>query len=377
MRYIYADYAATTPLETSVLAKMTNFLSLYGNPSAVYDLGVEAKAEIERARVKIADLINAEPDEIYFTSGGTEADNWVLKMCPKVSNVKHIITSKIEHHAILNTCKWLESQGVKVTYIGVDHDGRVNPADVEAAILPETCLISIMTANNEMGTIQPIREIGEIAKKHHVLFHTDAVQAYGHIPIDVKKDNVDFLSASAHKIYGPKGVGFLYIKKPLKLEPLIHGGGQERGLRASTENTLGIIGFGEAAEIARQYLGNGDEKMLCDYLLRMIREKIPGVMLNGDPVNRLPNNLNITFEGVPGEVLQRLLSDSGICVSTGSACNSGNGEVSHVLKAIGLSDEEANSSIRITLSRFNTYNELNYIVDTLVQIVGQLRRVYE
>lgn len=363
MNEIYLDNAATTkPSQEVVLAMMPYLFDLYGNPSSIYEIGIENKEAVNKARENVAALICANSSEIYFTSGGSEADNWVLK---SVKPGEHIITSVIEHHAVLHSCQWLEKQGVEVTYIPVTKQGFVDPIEVEAAIQSNTKLISIMFANNEIGTIQHIREIGDIAKRHDVLFHTDAVQAFGHVPINVKEMNIDFLSCSAHKLNGPKGVGALYIRDGIKIEPLIHGGGQENGMRAGTENVPGIVGFGKAAELALSKMG-----MEADYnenLCRLFINGMPEAKLNGAEIgdNRLSNNINVTFSGIRGEELAALLNDCNYCVSTGSACNSSNNEPSHVLRAIGLSDEDANSSIRITVSPDISESNIYDFISTL------------
>ena len=376
-RTIYLDNAATTQIEPEVIDAMQPYLnSSYGNPSAIYTLGLQNKFAIERAREQVAALIHAKPEEIFFTSGGTEADNWALIGVYDLNANKgknHIITTKIEHHAILKTCEYLEKyRGAKVSYIGVDEKGRVNPADVEAAITPETCLISVMIANNEIGTTQPVRMIARIAKSHGILFHSDAVQAVGHMDFDVNELGMDMLSASAHKFGGPKGVGFLYIKEGTPLLPFIHGGGQQEGMRSGTENVAGIVGLGKAAEIAATEMFNRNAYIseLRNSLRDRILEEIPGALENGHPVARLCNNLNITIPGLRSEALLVMLDSlAGICVSAGSACASSDDEPSHVLTAIGLSAEDAESSLRFTLSHRNTPDEIDEVVDTLKVMV--------
>ena len=376
MKQIYLDNAATTKPLPEVVDAMKDYLyENYGNPSSLYDIGQINKQAIENARQKVARLLGVSSEEILFTSGGSESDNWALKGILMPGD--HIITTKIEHHAILNACKWLEDQGVEVTYLDVNKYGFVNPEDVENAIKDNTFLVSIMYANNEIGAIQPIRQIGEIVKKNNIIFHVDAVQAFGHVPIDVDECRIDLLSCSSHKIYGPKGVGALFVRDTVKIDPLIHGGGQEFGIRGGTENVLGIVGFGAAAEITYWNMGiNAEkEKLITTLLLQRIQDRIPYVKLNGPSleINRLPNNLNISIDGIRGEELMMLLNVRNIFVSTGSACNSSNGNPSHVLKAIGLSDEEANSSIRITVSPDIDENDISYIVDSMAECVERLR----
>ena len=373
MRNVYMDNAATTNVYQEVVeAMLPYFGENYGNASAIYSMGVNNKVAINRARKIIADKINAKPEYIYFTSGGSEADNWVLKSVADKFGSGNIITSSIEHKAILNTCKWLEKHGFTVTYIEPDERGAINPKDVQKAIRPDTILVSIMMANNEIGTIEPIVNIGRICKSNNILFHTDAVQAFCHIPIDVKELGVNFLSASAHKIHGPKGVGFLYAN--VELEPLIHGGGQESGIRAGTENVPGIVGFAKAVELAPKDIETFDENLcaLRDYMLDELFE-IGGTSLNGSLLFRLPNNLNITFNGIDGSVMLSLLDMYGIQASTGSACNSSDIKPSHVLKAIGLTDKEANSSIRFTLDDHVTKEDIDYVIDSVKEAVAQLR----
>ena len=377
MKTIYLDNAATTPMAVKVFEAMIPYLSnSYFNPSATYDQAQEVRNVLQKCRDTIAKTIGCDSSEIYFTSGGTESDNWALRF---VRPGHHIITSKIEHHAVLNTCKYLETQGVEVTYLDVDEVGMVNPMDVEKAIKDNTILISIMMANNEIGTIQPVLAVADIAAKHDILMHTDAVQTYGHIPIDVNEIGVDMMSVSAHKFRGPKGVGFLYISNRIPIQPMIFGGGQQGGKRSGTENVAGIVGMTKAAEIACNVefieSQNGYIRSLSDYMQNRIRNEIGGVRLNGSNSYRLANNINMSFSGVRGEQLVALLSMNGICASTGSACDSSSGEPSHVLKAIGLSDDEANSSIRFTMSGANTKEEIDYVVDVLKDSVENLRSV--
>ena len=371
---IYLDNAATTPmLCEAMLAMSPYYMDQFYNPSSRYGEAYNVSNVIRSCRERISETINCKPKEIYFTSGGSESDNWALR-CANQGD--HIITSKIEHHAILNTCKYLEQCGVEVTYVDVDENGFVNVEDIENAIKDNTVLISIMMANNEIGTIQQIGEIAKIAKKNNVYMHTDAVQAYGHIEINVDKIDIDMMSVSAHKFGGPKGVGFLYMRNGVELSPLIYGGYQQFGKRAGTENVAGIVGMTTAAEISYHNIKENESyiKELTSYLADGI-SKIGGVRLNGDPTQRLSNNLNYSFVGVRGEQLLTLLSDNGICVSTGSACNSASTEPSHVLKAIGLSDDDANSSIRFTVSVNNTKEEIDYTIRVLKQSVEQLRRI--
>lgn len=375
---IYLDNAATTKMNEMVFNKMKPyFMQYYGNPSSVYSLAGESKKAVEAAREEIARLINAKPNEIFFTSGGTESDNWAIKGVAEAykDKGKHIITSKIEHHAVLHTCEYLEKAGFDVTYVNVDEDGRLKLDELEKSIRKDTILISVMAANNEIGTIQDISAIGAIARKHNVLFHTDAVQAFGHIPIDVEASNIDLLSASAHKINGPKGVGALYVRNKVKLKAFITGGAQERQRRAGTENVAGIAGFGEAARISGAEMKERIEKetTLRDYLTGRIEKEIDFVRLNGHRTKRLPNNVNISFRFIEGESLLISLDMQGICASSGSACTSGSLDPSHVLLAIGLPHEIAHGSLRMTLSDENTIEELDYTVDRLKEIVKRLR----
>lgn len=370
------DHSSTTPVDPAVAEAMSPFFSgKYGNPSSLYTIGREAKRAIEESRQKLADLIGANKEEIIFTGSGTESDNLAIKGIAYKNREKgnHIITSSIEHHAVLNTCKYLEKQGYNVTYIPVNSEGLVNPDDVEKAIAKETILISIMHANNEIGTIQPIPEIGKIAKEREIPFHTDAVQTTGKIPVNVEELNVDLLSLSAHKIYGPKGVGALYIRKGTHLEPLLHGGGHERNMRPGTENVPGIVGFGKAAELAKEHLSDNDKlAVLRDSLISSILE-IEDSYLNGHATKRLPNNANLRFSFIEGESMILTLDMNGIAASTGSACSSTSLEPSHVLTALGLKPEEAHGSLRLTLGTGNTQDDVDYVVSVLPGIVEKLR----
>lgn len=375
---IYLDNAATTRTAPEVVEAMTPyFTQYYGNAGSIYGLGSESKKALLRARETIAGTLGAEANEIYFTAGGSESDNWALKAVFEAlrDKGKHIITSKIEHHAVLHTCDYLEKMGAEITYLDVDAEGIVDPLQLKRLIRPDTILISVMTANNEVGTIQPVKEIGEIAAKHGILFHTDAVQAYGHLPVDVKECHIDLLSASAHKFNGPKGVGFLYIGKRARIRAFIHGGQQERGRRAGTENVPGIVGMAVAAGRAHERLNERaeTERALRDYLIGRIEERIPGVMLNGHREKRLPNNVNFGFAGMEGETMLIMLDMAGICASAGSACTSGSTDPSHVLLAMGLSGEQARGSLRLTLSEENTREELDLVVEELARIVERVR----
>lgn len=378
MRRIYLDYAATTPTHPDVVKAMLPYFSeVFGNPSTIYACGQEAKGAMEAARVKVAGLIGATDEEIVFTSGGTEADNFALEGVAFANENKgnHIITSSIEHHAILETAKFLERRGFSVTYLPADTHGLVDPDDLRRAITDKTILISVMHASNEVGTIQPIAEIGRIAKGAGVYFHTDAVQTAGHIPIDVNELGVDLLSISAHKLYGPKGVGALYIRKGTKLVSFMHGGGQERNRRASTENVAGIIGLAEAVEICQREMGQEAKRLtnLRDQLTKGIMERIDHTYLNGHPSQRLPNNVNVSIEFVEGESMCLNLDLEGICASTGSACSSSSLEPSHVLLAIGIPPERAHSSLRFTLGKWTTEDDINRVLEVLPRIVGKLR----
>ncbi len=377
---IYLDNAATTKTAPEVVeAMLPYFGEAYGNPSAIYSLGSAGKKAVNEARRSIAKLINAGQEEIYFTAGGTEADNWALKAVAESYGEKgrHIITTKIEHHAVLHTCGYLEKKGFEVTYLDVDQDGLVDLEELKAAIRPDTILISVMYANNEIGTIEPIGEIGAIARERGILFHTDAVQAFGQVPLDVEALKVDMLSASAHKVNGPKGVGMLYIRAGLKLRSFIHGGAQERNRRAGTENVPGIVGFGAAAARAMKLMEEKGrkERELREYLIRSIEKQIPYCRLNGHRERRLPGNVNFSFQFIEGESLLIMLDMKGICASSGSACTSGSLDPSHVLLAIGLKHEEAHGSLRMTLSEDNTVEELDEVVEALKAIVGRLREM--
>ena len=377
-RLIYLDNAATTKVRKEVLDEMIPyFRDNYSNPSAVYSFAQDGKKAVDKARKQTAELIGASPEEIYFTAGGSESDNWALKATAEAysSKGKHIITSKIEHHAILHTCEYLEKQGYEVTYLDVDSDGKVKLDELRNAIREDTILISIMTANNEIGTIQDIAEIGKIAHEHGVLFHTDAVQAYGHIRINVDEMNIDMLSASGHKLGGPKGIGFLYIRKGIKIRSFIHGGAQERSRRAGTHNTPGIVGIGAAALLAGQDMTENIKKQekLRNHLIERVLNEIPYSRLNGHRTDRLPGNTNFCFRFVEGESVLILLDQLGICASSGSACTSGSLDPSHVLLAIGLPHEIAHGSLRLSLSEETTLEEIDFVVDELKKIIERLR----
>ena len=407
MKDYYMDHAATTPLSKEALEAMMPYLTTeYGNASTVYTYGQRAKAAIERSRRTIATTIGAKPSEIYFTSGGTESDNWAListceagreqlsktlqpqataaavdqeYRCSSKASMKcgHIITDQIEHHAILHTCAYLEKRGFDVTYLPVDHEGHVDPDAVMAAIRPDTLLVSIMVANNEIGTLEPIAEIGARLQKHaaetgqRILFHTDAVQAYAHIPLDVDELKVDLMSASSHKLNGPKGVGFLYVRRGVKLPSFLHGGEQERGRRAGTENVAGIVGFARAAELACGV--NTQESAVRDHLIKRLLDEIPYTSLNGDPTHRLPNNVNVCFKYIEGETLLLLLNEKHIYASAGSACASGSLEPSHVLTAIGIPHEDAYGSLRFTIGPETTLEDVDEVVDLMKPIIAHLR----
>ena len=376
----YFDNAATTPVREEVLQEiLPYFREYYGNASSIYSIAKESKKALEAARAKVAAAIGATPDEIYFTAGGSEADNWALKATFEAYKNKgnHIITTKIEHHAILHTCEYLEKRGAKITYLDVDENGVVDLDQLQKAITPETILISVMFANNEIGTIQPIKEIGMIAKEHNILFHTDAVQAFGQVPINVDELNIDMLSSSGHKINGPKGIGFLYIRKGVKIRSFVHGGAQERKRRAGTENVPGIVGYGVAAKRAADSMEERTKKEieLRDYFIGRILNEIPYVRLNGDPKRRLPNNINVSFQFVEGESLLIMLDMKGIAASSGSACTSGSLDPSHVLLAIGLPHEIAHGSLRMTISDETTKEDLDYTLDQIKEIISRLRQM--
>ena len=377
-KLIYLDNAATTKTAPEVVeAMLPYFTELYGNPSSVYTFSQKSKEAITKGRESIAKALGAKTEEIYFTAGGSEADNWALKATAEAYRSKgnHIITTKIEHHAILHTGEWLEKNGFEVTYLDVDEYGTVKLDELKKAIRPTTILISVMFANNEIGTIQPIKEIGEIAKEHGILFHTDAVQAFGQLPINVDELHIDMLSSSAHKLNGPKGIGFLYIRKGVKIKSFVHGGAQERKRRAGTENVPGIVGFGVAVERAVRTLDErtSKEKELRDYLIDRVLQEIPYTRLNGHRTNRLPNNANFSFQFIEGESLLIMLDMDGICGSSGSACTSGSLDPSHVLLAIGLPHEIAHGSLRLTLSEETTREDIDYVVESIKKIVEKLR----
>ena len=375
---IYLDNAATTKTAPEVVDAMLPYFSeYYGNASTIYSLGAESKKAMDHARQTIADSLGAKPEEIYFTAGGSESDNWALKATAEAyaSKGKHIITTKIEHHAILHTCEYLEKRGFEITYLNVDRDGLINLDELKAAIRPDTILISVMFANNEIGTIEPIAEIGEIAKEHGVLFHTDAVQAYAQVPINVDEMHIDMLSASGHKLNGPKGIGFLYIRKGVKIRSFVHGGAQERSRRAGTENIPGIVGLGAAVERAMRIMDSKTckEIELRDYLIGRLENEIPHCWLNGHRTKRLPNNINFSFLFIEGESMLIMLDMKGICASSGSACTSGSLDPSHVLLAIGLKHEEAHGSLRLTLSEESTKEEMDIVAEEVKKIVQRLR----
>ena len=377
-KLIYLDNAATTKTAPEVVEAMLPYFSeAYGNPSSIYSLAGESRKAVDQARETIANALGARPEEIYFTAGGTESDNWALKAAAEFYRKKgnHIITTKIEHHAVLHSCQWLEKQGFEVTYLNVDENGVVRLEELKAAIRPTTILISVMYANNEIGTIQPIREIGEIAHEHGILFHTDAVQAFGQLPIQVDDCHIDMLSASGHKLNGPKGIGFLYIRKGVKIRSFIHGGAQERKRRAGTENVPGIVGLGKAVEraVGTMEERTETERRLRDYLIDRVLKEIPYARLNGHRSQRLPGNANFSFQFIEGESLLIMLDMEGICGSSGSACTSGSLDPSHVLLAIGLPHEIAHGSLRLTLNEEITKEDLDYVVDTLKRIVEKLR----
>ena len=380
MKKIYLDHAATTPTDRRVVeAMLPHFTDAFGNPSSIHSLGVETRTAVAEAREKVASLIGAASDEVIFTSGGTEADNLAIKgvALANAHKGRHVVTTRIEHHAVEESCRYLEKQGFKVTHVGVNHDGLVDPKDIEKAVTPETILISVMHANNEVGTIQPIAEIGKMARERGICFHTDAVQTVGHIPAMVGELGVDLLAISAHKLYGPKGVGVLYVRKGTRIVSFMHGGGQERGLRASTENVPGIVGLGKAAEIAQTEMDAESKHLtrLRDKLIKGLLERIPQTRLNGHPTQRLPNNVNISVASVEGESLAVSLDLEGIAVSTGSACSSEAMEPSHVLMAMGLPAELARGSVRFSLGRENTDADIDRVLGAFPRIVSRLRAV--
>lgn len=378
--FIYLDNAATTKTRPEVVEAMIPYFSgEYGNPSSIYEFSGHARAALGTARGQVAKALSARPEEIYFTAGGTEADNWALISTAEAYEDKgrHIITSAIEHHAVLHSCAYLEKRGFSVTYLGVDENGLVDLEELKRAIRPDTILISIMFANNEIGTLEPIAEIGAIARNHGILFHTDAVQAFGHVPIQVDEMKIDLLSASGHKINGPKGVGFLYIRDGVRTGSFLHGGAQERKRRAGTENVPGIAGMGKAAELAIETMAERAEReaKLRDYLMERILNEVPYVRVNGHRTRRLPNNLNLSFQFIEGESLLILLDMEGICGSSGSACTSGSLDPSHVLLAIGLPPEIAHGSLRLTLSEENTREEMDYVAEKVRETAERLRKV--
>ncbi len=377
-KVIYLDNAATTKTRPEVVeAMLPYFTEYYGNPSSVYEFSTPVKKAVAQAREILAASIGAKPNEIYFTAGGSEGDNWAIKATADAyqNKGKHIITSRVEHHAVLHTCQYLEQHGFEVTYLDVDEHGVVKLEDLKAAIRPDTILITIMFANNEIGTIQPVKEIGQIAREHGILFHTDAVQAYGHVPVNVDEYCIDMLSTSGHKINGPKGIGFLYIRTGVKIRAFVHGGAQERKRRAGTENVPGIVGYGEAAKLAMATMEEraAKESSLRDYLMERIMKEVPYTRINGDCKMRLPNNANFAFQFIEGESLLIMLDGKGICGSSGSACTSGSLDPSHVLLAIGLPHEIAHGSLRLTLSEENTREEMDYVVENIKAIVQRLR----
>lgn len=380
MKNVYMDYSATTPVKKEVLDAMLPYFSEhFGNPSSLYSIAQESKEALERARGQVASLIGAKANEVFFTAGGSEADNWALEGVADALKDKgnHIITTKIEHHAILHTAEYLEKHGIDVTYLDVDAEGRVNPEDVEKAITDKTVLISIMMVNNEVGTIEPIKEIAEIAHNHGILLHTDAVQALGNVPIDVNNMGIDLMSMSGHKIYGPKGVGALYIRKGTKISNFIHGGAQEMKKRAGTENLAGIVGFGKAAELAKENLESHINRVseLRDYFISEVTSKIPDTIVNGSMEHRHPGNANISFEYIEGESMLILLDMNGISVSTGSACSSKSLTPSHVLSAMGIPVERIHGTLRFTIGDPTTKEDIDYVIEKLVEIVQKLREL--
>ena len=380
MRNVYLDYSATTPVKEEVMQEMIPyFTEKFGNPSSLYDKGLESKDAITTAREQVASLINAKPAEIFFTAGGTEADNWVIfGVADKLKEKgNHIITTKVEHHAMLHSCEYLAKRGYEVTYLDIDKDGRVRPEDLKAAITDKTILISIMMVNNEIGSVQPIKELASIAKEHKILFHTDAVQALGNVEIDVKEMGIDLMSVSSHKIYGPKGVGALYIRKGVQLSNFMHGGAQEGRKRAGTENLTGIVGFGKAAEVAKkdfdQHVAHCSS--LRNHLVERVLAEVPNTFVNGTMEHRHPGNASITFEYIEGEAILLFLNQAGISVSTGSACSSTSLEPSHVLTALGVPVEKIHGTVRFTVGDFTTMEDVDYVVDTLKNVVSRLREI--
>ena len=380
MRNVYMDYSATTPVKEEVLQEMLPyFTEKFGNPSSLYDLGLESKDAVTHAREQVAALIGAQPKEVFFTAGGTESDNWVVFGAADKLKEKgnHIITTKVEHHAMLHSCQFLEKHGYKVTYLDINEDGMVTPEMLEAAITDKTILISIMMVNNEIGTVMPIKELAAVAKAHKILFHTDAVQALGNVPIDVKDMGIDLMSVSSHKIYGPKGTGALYIRRGVQLSNFVHGGAQESKKRAGTENLVGIVGFGKAAEVAKRDFDKHVEhcSTLRNHLVERVLEEIPNTFVNGTMEHRHPGNASITFEYIEGEAILLFLNQAGISVSTGSACSSTSLEPSHVLTALGVPVEKIHGTVRFTIGDFTTMEDVDYVVDTLKSVVTRLREI--
>lgn len=380
LREVYMDYSATTPVKEEVLNEMLPFFSeRYGNASSLYTPGLDAKRAIDHAREQVAELINAKPTEIYFTGGGSEADNWVLMGVADAYKNKgnHIITTIEEHHAILHTCEYLEKHGFEITYIGIDENGKINLDEYEKAFRDGTILVTAMLVNNEIGTVHPIKEMVRIAKEHGALFHTDAVQGLGNVPIDVVDMGVDFVSMSAHKIYGPKGVGALFMRKGIRIPNFIHGGAQEMGKRAGTENVPGIVGFGKAAELARVNFDNHVKHCseLRNYLAKKIQEEIPDTIINGDMEHRHPGNLNVTFKYIEGESILLMMDSRRVCLSTGSACSSKSLKPSHVIAALGVPDELIHGTVRFTTGDFTTKEDIDYVVENLKEVVKWLRDV--
>lgn len=380
MRNVYMDYSATTPVKDEVLQEMLPyFTEKFGNPSSLYDIGLESKNAVTHAREQVAALIGAQPREVFFTAGGTESDNWVVFGAADKLKEKgnHIITTKVEHHAMLHSCQFLEKHGYDVTYLDINEDGIVTPEALEAAITDKTILISIMMVNNEIGTVMPIKELAAVAKKHKILFHTDAVQALGNVPIDVKDMGIDLMSVSSHKIYGPKGTGALYIRKGVQISNFVFGGAQESKKRAGTENLVGIVGFGKAAEVAKRDFDKHVEhsSTLRNHLVERVLAEIPDTFVNGTMEHRHPGNASITFEYIEGEAILLLLNQAGISVSTGSACSSTSLEPSHVLTALGVPVEKIHGTVRFTIGDFTTMEDVDYVVDTLKNVVARLREI--